>query len=49
MTSLGTRLRRWFSHDTAFYECRTCGTTLDAEAHLCHQCGSGNISRYDLE
>jgi len=34
---------------TQLYECRHCGTTLDAEAEKCHVCSSAEIAVYVLK
>jgi predicted RNA-binding Zn-ribbon protein involved in translation (DUF1610 family) len=41
-------LRRLLSDSMALYECRSCGTTLDADQEMCPACGSDEIARYDL-
>lgn len=33
---------------TVIYECRRCGTTLDAEATACPYCGPTEIARFEF-
>ena len=33
---------------TTVVECRHCGTPLQADADTCQECGSDEISRYEL-
>ena len=35
--------------ETAFYECRRCGTTVDAPEGACPECGHEEIAEYALE
>lgn len=34
--------------DTVVYECRRCGTTLDANARTCPYCGPTEIVRFEF-
>jgi predicted RNA-binding Zn-ribbon protein involved in translation (DUF1610 family) len=36
------------SDSVPLYECRSCGTKLEAEQDACPACGSEEIARYDL-
>lgn len=47
--SLSTAVRRWLSDEDALvYECRNCGTTLEATADQCPTCGSTEIVVFDV-
>jgi rubrerythrin len=39
---------RGLVRDDTIYECRQCGTTLEADLEECPVCGSGEIVSYDL-
>jgi rubrerythrin len=49
MVSIRASLRRLLGEASVVYECRECGTTLEYDAEECPSCGSGAISRYDLD
>ncbi len=33
---------------TRYFECRTCGTTVDEGTEICPSCGSADIAEYEL-
>jgi rubrerythrin len=42
-------LRGVFSTDrVVLYECRRCGTTVDAGSEQCPRCGVDSIARYEI-
>lgn len=49
--ALRTVVRRLFASGNqplVMFECRLCGTTLDAETETCPECGTAEISRYEI-
>jgi ribosomal protein L37E len=49
MSVIGTLVRRYRDEGPRrIYECRRCGTSLDADAGECSQCGSTSIATYEL-
>ncbi|WP_458191090.1 hypothetical protein [Haladaptatus sp. NG-WS-4] len=47
--SLPAPVRRWLADDGAtIYECRQCGTTLEAIERPCPSCGSTKIAEFDV-
>ena len=47
--SLSTAVRRWLTDEDALvYECRNCGTTLEATDQQCPICGSTEIVVFDV-
>ncbi len=47
--SLSTAVRRWLTdEDGLVYECRHCGTTLEATDQQCPTCGSTEIAVFDV-
>jgi rubrerythrin len=46
--SFTTVVRRWFSDgDDVIFECRNCGTLLEATEWTCSSCGSIEVAAYD--
>ena len=43
-------LKRIFDRDQGetLFECRRCGTTVDADTEVCPECDSDDIRRYEL-
>ena len=47
--SLSAAVRRWLTdEDGLVYECRNCGTTLEATDQQCSTCGSTEIVVFDV-
>lgn len=49
MSRLVSRVRSWLADDGVVYECRNCGTTLDAPEDGCPACGAEEIVRYEFD
>lgn len=39
----------WRGTPTTVVECRHCGSTLDIGSEWCPECGSNEVSRYEIE
>lgn len=48
MPALRKLLRHVFDSETLRYECRNCGTTLEAKQDRCPECGAEDIATYQL-
>jgi rubrerythrin len=46
MPTLRSLLRHVFSSETVLYECRNCGSTLEAETEQCSECGAFEVASY---
>ena len=42
------RVRGFIRDEKFVYECRRCGTTLEADIDVCPHCGKRDIAVYDL-
>lgn len=49
MVSPVQRLRHWLADESHLYECRDCGTTLEASRDTCPVCGSDDVVSYEIE
>jgi rubrerythrin len=49
MVPLVQRLRHWLADESVVYECRNCGTTVDAQRDGCPACGADDIARHEIE
>lgn len=47
--TLLTRVRGVLGAETAVYECRHCGTTLESELDECPTCGKDAVVRYEIQ
>jgi rubrerythrin len=48
MPALTKLLRHVFDSGTVLYECRNCGTTLEAAQEQCPECGAEDIATYQF-
>jgi rubrerythrin len=49
MSRLVRRVRSWLADDGVVYECRNCGTTLDADADECPACDGDKVVCYEID